>query len=82
MILHIREFPELIQQAADTYDPSIIANFCYSLAKSYSKFWNDIPIFKAENEATLALRLRLSKMVGKVLSSGMELIGIEMPERM
>ncbi|MEM8909348.1 MAG: arginine--tRNA ligase, partial [Bacteroidota bacterium] len=82
LILQLRTYPELIVQAAETYDPSIIANYCYQLAKSFSKFWNDLSIFKAEDAATMAFRLRLAEAVGKVLVGGMDLIGIEMPERM
>lgn len=82
MILQIRAFPELIQQAADAYDPSIIANYCYVLAKLYSKFWNDLSIFSAEDQYTVAFRLKLCGIVGRILADGMDLIGIEMPERM
>ncbi|MEM9822846.1 MAG: arginine--tRNA ligase [Bacteroidota bacterium] len=82
LILQIREYPELVLQAAASYDPSIIANYCYSLAKQYSKFWNDLSIFNADTEAAKAFRLKLSAVVGKVLAAGMQLIGIEMPERM
>lgn len=75
------QFPNLIQEAASDLDPSSIANFCYALAKAYSKFWHDVSIFDAE-ESAKAFRLLLSKLVGSVLKNGMDLLGIEMPERM
>jgi len=75
------QFPTLIQEAAAELDPSSIANFCYTLAKSFSKFWHDVSIFDATEEAK-AFRLLLSKLVGSVLKNGMDLLGIEMPERM
>jgi arginyl-tRNA synthetase len=81
LILQIHEYPELIQQAADTFDPSLIANYCYKLSKSYHKFYHDLKIVGVEPE-TEAFRLKLSKSVGDVLKSAMELLGIEMPERM
>jgi arginyl-tRNA synthetase len=81
LILALYQYPELIKQAAEELDPSLIANYCYTLAKLFSKFWHDLQIFK-ENEETKVFRLQLSKLVGIVLRNGMDLIGIEMPERM
>ena len=81
LLRSLYQFPELIQEAAAELDPSSIANFCYALAKSYSKFWHDVSIFDAE-ESAKAFRLLLSKLVGSVLKNGMDLLGIEMPERM
>ena len=81
LILQIHEYPELIRQAAEAFDPSIIANYCYKLSKSYHKFYHDLKIVGVEQEAE-AFRLKLSKTVGDVLNSAMELVGIEMPERM
>jgi len=75
-------FPELISEAAESYNPSAIANFSYTLAKSYHKFYHDHPIIKAESEAAKAFRIQLSKSVANVLEFGMELLGIQMPERM
>jgi arginyl-tRNA synthetase len=75
------KFPTLIQEAATDLDPSTIANFCYTLAKAYSKFWHDVSIFDSE-EAAKSFRLLLSKLVGSVLKNGMDLLGIEMPEKM
>jgi arginyl-tRNA synthetase len=76
------QYPGLVLQAAEQYEPSLIANFCYALAKNYSKFWHDVPVFNAETEEAKAFRLTLSKMVGKVIEKGMDLLGVEMPERM
>lgn len=75
-------YPSIIQQAADELDPSAIANYCYNLAKGYHKFYHDHSILKAESEAAKSFRLQLSKMVANVLESGLDLLGIEMPERM
>jgi len=78
----LHEYPQLIQTAAAEYDPSLIANYCYSLAKSYHKFWHDLSIFNADAADARAFRLELSRAVGTVLNSAMSLLGIEMPERM
>jgi len=75
-------FPGLIRQAAEEYDPSAAANFCYDLAKAYHRFYHDLPILNADTAAARAFRLQLSQAVANVLRQGMYLLGIEMPERM
>lgn len=76
------EYPSVVLQAAQEYDPSHLAGYCYHLAKSYNRFWHEVKIMGAESEAAKAFRLQLSQATGKVLRSGMLLLGIEMPERM
>jgi arginyl-tRNA synthetase len=76
------EYPAAVLQAADEYDPSHIANYCYNLAKTYNRLWHDVKIISAETAEAKAFRLQLSKATGMVLQSGMRLLGIEMPERM
>jgi arginyl-tRNA synthetase len=78
----IHEYPDVVQQAAAEYDPSHLANYCYNLAKSYNRFWHEVKILGAESIAARAFRLQLSQATGSVLKSGMQLLGIEMPERM
>lgn len=82
LILKIYEYPKAVEEAAATYDPSVIANFCYDLAKSFHKFWHDLSILNVESDNVKIFRLQLSKTVGHVLKHGMDLLGIEMPERM
>jgi arginyl-tRNA synthetase len=82
MLLALHEYPEVLKEAAQSYDPSHIANYCYNLAKSYHKFWHDLSIFNAETEDAKAFRLELSRAIAKVLTDAMGLIGIEMPNRM
>lgn len=76
------QYPELIQDAAKNYDPSMIASYCYNLARGYHRFWHDHQILNAESEEAKAFRLQLSTFVGNTLRSAMDLLGIEMPERM
>ena len=75
-------YPQMIKDAAENYDPSTIANYCYDLAKSFHKFYHDHSIIKADSEGAKLFRLQLSAAVANVLESGMLLLGIEMPERM
>ncbi|HFA51420.1 MAG TPA: arginine--tRNA ligase [Bacteroidetes bacterium] len=75
-------FPETIRFAAETYDPSAIAAYCYDLAKNFSKLVAELSILKAETEEAKAFRLEICAAVSNTLTAGMGLLGIEMPERM
>ena len=82
LIAKLFQFPELIEEAAREYDPSVLANFAHDLAKLYHKFYHDINILKSKTDAALAFRLQLSQTVARTLADTMNLLGIEMPERM
>jgi arginyl-tRNA synthetase len=82
LILKMHDYPTIILEAAQEYDPSVVAGFAYDLAKLYHKFWHDLQILKAETEGAKIFRLQLSKAVAQVLKHSFELLGIEMPERM
>lgn len=82
LILMMSQYPGMILTAANEMDPSLIANYCYQLAKQYHRFYHDCPILNAESEDTKRFRLQLSHSVASVLSAGMDLLGIEMPEKM
>ncbi|MCS6929366.1 MAG: arginine--tRNA ligase [Saprospiraceae bacterium] len=76
------EYPSVVLTAAQEYDPSHVANYSYQLAKTYHRFWHDLPIFSAPTPEARAFRLQLSCAVAQVLESAMRLLGIEMPTRM
>ena len=76
------EFKDILAVAAENLDPSMIANYAYDLSKDYHKFYHDVRILKAESEAAKCFRLQLSRTVALVLRDAMEMLGIEMPERM
>ncbi len=78
----ITEFSSVIQQAAKTLSPALIANYIYDLVKLYNNFYQNIPILKEENIETLQFRLHLSQLTGIVIRNGMQLLGIQVPRRM
>jgi len=82
VLLLLQQYPTIIQKAADNFDPSEVAHYCYNIASAFHKFLHDIKVLTAETEAAKAFRLTLSKTTATVLKSAFELLGIEMPERM
>lgn len=78
----VGEYAGVVKQAGDEFNPALIANYIYDLAKEFNQFYHDFSILK-ENDAELKLfRLILSFNVGKIIKSGMSLLGIDVPDRM
>ena len=82
IIRMLNEFPAIIKQAGTDYSPSGIANYTYELAKEYNQFYHDFSILREENEDIKAFRILLTRNVGKVIKTGMNILGIDVPERM
>ncbi|GHT78038.1 arginine--tRNA ligase [Bacteroidia bacterium] len=82
LIQILSEFPAIVQEAADTFSPAVIANYLYDLVKEYNQFYHDYSILKEENEQIRDFRLILSENVGRVIKTGFALLGINVPERM
>lgn len=78
----LRRFTETVSEAAGSYSPALLANYCYDLAKEYNQFYHDFTILAEPDPAIRNFRLALSKVTSEILSSGMWILGIEMPERM
>ncbi len=76
------EFPDIVKQAGDEYNVSLIGNYVYDLAKEFNQFYHDFPMLREKDEALRAFRLLLSKNVAITIKKGMVLFGIEVPERM
>lgn len=82
IIQRLADFRGVVEAAGEDYSPSGIANYCYELVKLYNQFYHEFQILREEDAAKRNLRLILSRNVAKVVRLGMELLGIEMPERM
>jgi arginyl-tRNA synthetase len=82
LIVTLTLYPDMISQAAEGYNPGIIANYVYEVAKIYNKFYHEKSILQAGDEQTKQFRLQLSAASAKVIHNGMKLLGIQVPERM
>ncbi len=82
IIQRLADFRSVVEAAGEDYSPSGIANYCYELVKLYNQFYHEFQILREEDAAKRNFRLILSRNVAKVVRLGMELLGIEMPERM
>ncbi len=82
LIQLLSAFPAVVKEAGTEFSPALIANYEYELVKEFNQFYHDFSILKEENEALKQFRLVLSASVAKVIKTGMQLLGIEVPERM
>ncbi|EDM43859.1 arginyl-tRNA synthetase [unidentified eubacterium SCB49] len=78
----LQQFPSTIELAAANYSPAVIANYTYDLVKEFNSFYQNVPIFSAENETEVKFRVALCAAVGDVIKTAFGLLGIDVPERM
>ena len=81
VLKHLYQFSNIVIEAVEKNEPSIIARYLIDLAQAFSNFYNNHHIISDEKE-TQDARLYLTYAVGNVLKKGAELLGIEMPDRM
>ena len=82
LIKLILEYPIIISQAAHNLNPSILANYLYSLAKTYNHFYHKNRILNLKNKNDMHFRVTISEKVSNLIASGMKILGINVPEKM
>lgn len=82
LIKILAQFPEVIQQAAKTYSPALIANYTYDLVKEYNSFYQSVSILGETDENKKVFRVQLSAKVGQTIKNAYSLLGIDVPNRM
>ncbi len=78
----LTEYPEVVKSAARQYNPSDVTNYAYALAKAFHRYYHDYPILHHPDASIRQFRLYLCHAVARVLEHSMNLLGIELPERM
>ncbi len=78
----INSYNTKLQEAAEEYSPAVMANYAYELAKEYNQFYQSIPIFNESDASKLKFRIAFSSVVANAIKSAMNLLGIQVPERM
>ena len=80
LAIKLSRFPAAVQAAANNYRPNILADYLYDLAQIYSSFYQNVPFLKAD-EGVRESRIRLCRSTAETLKKGLDLLGIETPER-
>jgi len=82
LIVQLGRYPQAIEQACSEMNPSLIANYAFTLAKIFNGFYAAHSIGNAESPAKKVLRLMASSFTAMLLRSSMAVLGIKVPERM
>jgi arginyl-tRNA synthetase len=82
LALILLQFEDALQQSVDEYYPSILAGYLYGLAKQFATFFDQCPVLSADSDELLRSRLALCFLSGRVISQGLDLLGIGVVERM
>ena len=81
IVKQLAEFPSVLKDALDKYEPCFIARFAVDLAQKFNKFYFDCSILNAEGE-TRDFRLALCEATLITLKNALTLLGIGVPEKM
>ncbi|MDE3182254.1 MAG: arginine--tRNA ligase [Bacteroidota bacterium] len=82
LIIMLEKYGNIILDAGEEMNPSIIANYVFNLAKLYNSFYAEHSVANAESSEKKKLRIAISVMTSGVIKSGLQLLGIKVPERM
>ncbi|WP_185217229.1 arginine--tRNA ligase [Sphingobacterium mizutaii] len=82
LIQALANYPAIIEASAQEFSPAQLANYAYDLAKLYNKFYHEETILKAEDENVKGFRLQMSASVARIIAESMNMLGIQVPERM
>ena len=82
LAIELTNFPAVINEAAETLDPSKVAIYIFNLAKLFNSFYAELSIANAESEEKKHLRIKLSILIAATLQKGMRALGIDVPEQM
>jgi len=81
LILQLYLFKSLVEQAAKNHNPSLIANYLFDLSQKFNHYYHAYKI-NTDNKESKLFRLLLSDQIAKILKSGANLLGIQLPEKM
>ena len=82
IIFILHNYPRVLEEAAENYAPSLIAQFAYDLAKEFNRFYTEEPILKEVDENYRKFKIAFSVMAARAIRHSMGLLGISVPQRM
>ena len=82
LALALLQFDSTLHDTLDKFSPHRLCTYLFELAQAFTAFYEACPVLKDGYEATRESRLALSDLTARTLNKGLELLGIEAPERM
>lgn len=81
LLKEIERYPQVIKDAAERYEPSVIARYSIDLAHAFNKFYHECQI-NVEDETTKYTRTNIVKIARYIIKDALSLLGIQCPEQM
>jgi arginyl-tRNA synthetase len=81
LLKEISRFPQVVEDAAEKYEPCVVARFAMDVAQSFSRFYNACRI-NVEDDAVRNARVKLVYLTKNTLRDALDLLGIQCPEQM
>ncbi|HET8660160.1 MAG TPA: arginine--tRNA ligase [Micromonosporaceae bacterium] len=82
LALALDELGDTLTDIADTFEPHRLCGYLFALAKAYTDFHEACPVLRADTDAQRSNRVALCRLTGRTLATGLDLLGIEAPERL
>nr|WP_262903406.1 arginine--tRNA ligase [Hymenobacter psoromatis] len=82
LIQQLAGYAGVVAEAARALSPAVVAQYAYDVAKSYNRFYTEVPIFAETDPLKKAFRVALSAKTAETLKTILGLLGIDVPERM
>ena len=76
------DFPAVLSEASREYSPAVICQYCLDLARAYNRLYNEVSILRETDEGLQSMRLKLAHHTAEGLKFGLNLLGINVVERM
>jgi arginyl-tRNA synthetase len=82
LAVRVLRLPEVLELAASELKPNVLTDYLFDLANAYSTFYEECPVLKAESDARRDSRLALGDLTARTLKLGLDLLGINVVDRM
>ena len=82
LIKILMQFPLVVQDAAESFSPALVANYTYDLVKTYNSFYQAVPILPESDTNKKTFRVQVSQKVAQTVKNGFSLLGVDVPDRM
>ncbi len=82
LVLQLAQYPVVLEQAATEHNPSVLATYAFTLAKTFNSFYNLHSVIQAESAEKKQLRLKLAAQTARLIEAVMSNLGIAVPQRM
>lgn len=82
LVVALAQYPIVLEQAVTEQNPSVLAIYAFTIAKTFNSLYNQLSVIQAESSEKKQLRLKLASITAKLIAASMGNLGIDVPQRM